>query len=223
MRVHVRFHHTTRALPSRHGTCPALPCPALPCPPPPTIALPSPASCCSPCSPNPIPRLSPQTFCAVPLKLSSRPICAQQVQLSPKPVLKLTVSSPSMGAELSYPPHTFTCFDANAEVSPHSVEPSPAPRHPGTGFPPLLPSGRLHVPLLSRRARSTRAPTAGSNVHPGRESHCFGPTLAPRAETAGYGLLCLSAAPLCMHSGAAPKPPGRMWLMTPRPNLTPAH
>ena len=38
------------------------------------------------------------------------------VQLSPKPVLKLTVSSPSMGAELSFPPHSFTCFDANAEV-----------------------------------------------------------------------------------------------------------
>ena len=39
------------------------------------------------------------------------------VQRSPKQVLKLTVSSPSMGAELSYPQPTFICFDANAEVS----------------------------------------------------------------------------------------------------------
>jgi len=38
------------------------------------------------------------------------------VQLCPKPVLKLTLSSPSMGAELSYPPHIFTCFDVTAEV-----------------------------------------------------------------------------------------------------------
>ena len=36
--------------------------------------------------------------------------------LSPKQVLKLTVSSPSMGAELSYPQPTFICFDANADV-----------------------------------------------------------------------------------------------------------
>ena len=69
MRVHVRFHHTTRALPSRHGNCPALPCSALPSPSHHSTPL-SPAYCCSPCSSNPMPRLSPQTFCAVPLSSS---------------------------------------------------------------------------------------------------------------------------------------------------------
>ena len=148
-------------LPPQHLPCPALHPPPLPSLPP---LLFLPLSFCSPLlllafsQPHPQ-TLAPDVLRRVPLKPFTRPAFAQQVQLSPKPVLKLTVSSPSMGAELSYPPNTFTCFDANAEVSPYSAEPSPAPRHPSTGAPPpcalRLTLRSASLASRSRYARST--------------------------------------------------------------------
>lgn len=150
---------------------------------------------CSPCS-LPTPSLDLDRFCS---KFFPCPTIAQQVEQSPKSVLKLTVSSPSMGAELSYPQLTFICFDANTEVSYPTLWCAPASRHPSTPVLPLV-TGRLHVPLFSRRARATRAKPASLIVLALRECVCcFDSTLRPPA----FSLMIQSAPGCSSVSGAA--------------------
>ena len=89
------------------------------------------------------------------------------MQLCPKPVLKLTLSSPSMGAELSYPPHIFTCFDVTAEVrypallAPLSWSSTPQPRC--APCPPQV-DFSFHFARVALALRTLSQ--QGSNVHP---------------------------------------------------------